>query len=401
MHWHSYTVTEAAAGREVIRQIVARSDLDDFTDGVLSSFADRMEYRRIRPPLEEMRVWVRWNIDLVVRWLVDNQPPSETELDSFRELGRVSAANGAPVDSILGNYRRAARFAWETLQQSATQEERAALLDGASKMFDFVDLVSRAFSDAFEEAMRTGPRTDEERSAQHLLARLGANEDLLQDDLHFAGSIGFNVLGPFRPFVVMSTGHSASQHIGLARRLIGRHVLAISRGRSVTGLANDQLKWHDLDLGAEAVYIEGDLSQKSEIGVALEELHAFAEVAIARGHSGEVTLDQFQCEVLLHLSPRVASRLVARIYGPLQSEGGELARTLDSFVEHDFDRAATAQSLPVHRNTLTNRLNRIRALTGIDFDSAEGLTQSWFAWLGHSRPAIDRDEVAPFKGWPS
>jgi sugar diacid utilization regulator len=35
----------------------------------------------------------------------------------------------------------------------------------------------------------------------------------------------------------------------------------------------------------------------------------------------------------------------------------------------------------VHRNTLGNRINRIRAITGLDVDRAGGHGLVWLAWL--------------------
>ena len=35
----------------------------------------------------------------------------------------------------------------------------------------------------------------------------------------------------------------------------------------------------------------------------------------------------------------------------------------------------------MHRNTLTNRLNRIRTVTGLDVDSSDGRGLLWLAWL--------------------
>ena len=61
---------------DVIRRIVERVDLDEFTERVLDSFWERPEYQRFRPLREDVRAWVRWNIELVIRWLVDGQAPT-------------------------------------------------------------------------------------------------------------------------------------------------------------------------------------------------------------------------------------------------------------------------------------------------------------------------------------
>ena len=111
----------------MIRRIVARVDLDEFTERVLDSFWERPEYQRFRPLREDVRAWVRWNIDLVIRWLVDGQPPSESDLERFRERARTLAANGMPADIVPANFRRGARYAWTALLDAAREDERAAL----------------------------------------------------------------------------------------------------------------------------------------------------------------------------------------------------------------------------------------------------------------------------------
>jgi sugar diacid utilization regulator len=68
---------------------------------------------------------------------------------------------------------------------------------------------------------------------------------------------------------------------------------------------------------------------------------------------------------------------------PMQqaARGDELVRTLDMLVGHGFERAATAAALPVQRNTLRDRINRISEITGVDLDRADGRGLAWLAWL--------------------
>lgn len=84
---------------------------------------------------------------------------------------------------------------------------------------------------------------------------------------------------------------------------------------------------------------------------------------------------------LLRRSPELAGRIRTRVYGPLETREPELARTLDVLVEQGFQRAATAAAIPVHRNTLRDRLGRITALTGVDLSSPEGCALALLAWL--------------------
>ena len=101
-------------------------------------------------------------------------------------------------------------------------------------------------------------------------------------------------------------------------------------------------------------------------------------MAIARGATGEIRAEDYLAEVLLRRSPRIASQIKTRVYGPLN---GELARTLDLLVQNSFERGATAAALPVHRNTLRDRIHRISEITGVDLNCAQGRGLAWLAWL--------------------
>ena len=364
---------------DVIRRIVERVDLDQFTEQVLDSFWERPEYQRLRPLREDVREWVRWNIELVIRWLVEDQAPTEADLERFRERARALAANGMPADIVPANFRRGARFAWTALLDAAHDDERAALAESADLLFDFIDRVSQLFSDTYES---TGPTiSEDERRARGLLARACACEEPSGEDVQLAERIGFELSGSYRPFVLVAPAWSVQRHLALAGRLRARHLVAVSEGRRVAGLSHRSIPWRELGVDPRTVIAQGRRTPRAELLDALDELRVVTEVAAREGHSGAVDADDHLVELLLRRSPRLATRLRARVYDRLAAQDPELTRTLDTLIEHDFDRGATAASLPVHRNTLTNRLNRVHAITGLDVDSADGRGLLWLAWL--------------------
>jgi hypothetical protein len=372
----------------LLRDIVARTNLDEFADRVLDSFWDRPEFQQLHPPRDEVRAWVRWNLDLVTRWLIEGRAPSEAELELFREQARARAADGAPADLVPSNFRRGARFAWAALLEAATEDERPALLDSADLLFEYVDRVSRIFSDVYEAAARSAPSPIQEEAARGLLGRICREEPVLAEDHQLAERIGFELDRAARPFVIASPGRPAQYHATLAARLRRAEALAMSEGRRVVGLSTAAAPWRALELDPDAIVAEGPASIRAERGRMLEELRAVVEVAAARGRSGPLSIDDYLPELLLQRSPRIASRIRDRVYGPLETAHPELAHTLDVLVSRSFARAATAAELPVHRNTLRDRINRISEITGIDLDGAEGMGLAWLAWLaGPSRPA--------------
>jgi hypothetical protein len=366
---------------DVIRRIVERVDLDEFTERVLDSFWERPEYQRFRPLREDVRSWVRWNIDLMIRWLVDGQPPTESDLERFRERARMLAANGMPADIVPANFRRGARYAWTAILDAARDDERAALVESADLLFEFIDRVSQLFSDTYASAGPAATISEEERRAQALIARACAGEEPTGEDLQLGERIGFELSGAYRPFVMVAPAWSVQRHMTLAARLRARHLMAASEGRRVTGLANRKVPWRELGLDPRAAIAQGSRTRRAELLDAFEELRVVVEVAVRNGRTGEIEPDDHVAELLLRRSPRLATKLRSRVYDQLAAHDPELTRTLDALIEHDFDRGATATALPVHRNTLTNRLNRIRAVTGLDVDSSDGRGLLWLAWL--------------------
>jgi len=366
---------------DVIRRIVERVDLDEFTERVLDSFWERPEYQRFRPLREDVRSWVRWNIDLMIRWLVDGQPPTESDLERFRERARMLAANGMPADIVPANFRRGARYAWTAILDAAREDERAALVESADLLFEFIDRVSQLFSDTYASAGPAATISEEERRARALIARACAGEEPSGEDLQLGERIGFDLSDAYRPFVMVAPAWSVQRHMTLAARLRARHLLAASEGRRVAGLANRKVAWRELGADPRAAIAQGRRTRRAELLEAFDELRLVVDVAVRDGRAGEIEPDDHVAELLLRRSPRLATRLRSRVYDRLAAHDPELTRTLDALIEHDFDRGATATALPVHRNTLTNRLNRIRAVTGLDVDSSDGRGLLWLAWL--------------------
>ncbi len=376
VHVHS----EATQAREAIRRIARRIDVEQFTDGVLDSFWSRPEYQRFQPSRDELRSWVRWNIDLVLRWLADDRRPSPADLERFRERARAWAADGMPPDMVPANFRRGARYAWTALLDAAHEDERPALLESADLLFEFVDQVSQLFSAAYESSEPANLVSEDERLAHGLLERICSDSELTGEEHRLAEDLGFDLGRANVPFAIVASRRSVRQHAALAARLRGASALAVFEGRRVVGLAPEPLRPGELGAGDDAVVAQGTETARAQLSEALDELREAAQLAVLAGHSGVTTVDDHLAPLLLRRSPRLGVRLDARVYGRLSGEP-ELARTLDALMAHDFDRARTAAALPVHRNTLTNRLNRLTEITGLDVDSADGRGLLWLAWL--------------------
>jgi hypothetical protein len=384
------TSRQQRRAREVIRRIAHRIDVDDFTEGVLDSFWSRPEYQRFQPSREELRSWVRWNIDLVLRWLAEDRRPSAADLERFRERARGWAADGMPADMVPANFRRGARYAWTALLDAAHEDERPALLESADLLFEFVDQVSQLFSTAYGSAEPANLDSEEDRLAHGLLERLCSDAQLTGEEHRVAEDFGFALGGPHLPFAIVAPRMSVREHAALAARLRRHGALATFEGRRVVGLSPEPVPGPALGLSDDAAVAQGADTERELLADALDELRAAAQLAVLDGGSGVTTVDDHLAPLLLRGSPRLAARVDARVYGRLAGEP-ELTRTLNALMAHDCDRARTAAALPVHRNTLTNRLNRITAITGLDVDSADGRGLLWLAWLNRRERGAQPD----------
>jgi purine catabolism regulator len=74
------------------------------------------------------------------------------------------------------------------------------------------------------------------------------------------------------------------------------------------------------------------------------------------------------------------------VLGPLEERegdyGGELVRSLDSFIEHNGHWEKAASALFCHRHTLRYRIRRVEELTGRDFSKARDRIEFWLALRG-------------------
>lgn len=369
----------------MLNRLVERIDLDELAAEVHRGVEGMPEYRGFVEgrELAEDRgpTAIRWNLGVFFAWALAEQPPSGVELERLRELVAARAAEGYPPEEGLAVYRRAMRAGWEAVLARADAEERAALGGAFELPLEWLDLVSRVFEEAYAE-QRDALVFRQERRARWLFERIAEGAGESADDRRLAEAVGFRLGSAYRPLAAALPGDSAVQHLQLAARLREQGVLAIVEGTRVAGFAaaEGDADLGRLGLGAGLLFCAGDPGRGPELGAELADLRAALELAAAEGRGGRVELDEYLPQLLLRRAPGLERRLRRRIFGPLEEAGRpDLVATLEGLAANGFERAASAAALHVHRNTLAQRIERIRQLTGLDPDDPETRGLVWLA----------------------
>ncbi|MDO8212371.1 CdaR family transcriptional regulator [Conexibacter sp. CPCC 206217] len=393
--------------RALLKGLVARIDMAECVARVQRSIEEMAEYQGFvegRTQLDDRGpAGIRWNLEAFLRWAVDDgAAPRPQELARLRELIGVRAAEGRPPEEGLAVYRRAMRAGWEVVLEAADERERAALGGAFDLLLEWLEIVSQVFEHAYAEE-RDALVSQHERRARRLLELILTEDEPGADGQRLADALGFRLAGRYRPFVAAlaaarpaparpaassaqpaaspaQPAAPAAQLLQLAAHLRGPDVLAVSEGQRVVGLAHLPLDLARLAAGERLLLVQGEPHERGSLGETFADLRTVVALAVAAGQRGVIDPDAWLPELLLARSPWLAQRLHTRVFGPLLAVGRpDLADTLRALAASGFERSAAAAALPVHRNTLLQRVARIEQLTALDLDDPADRGTIWLA----------------------
>ncbi|MFD8816265.1 hypothetical protein ACFV23_33455, partial [Streptomyces sp. NPDC059627] len=227
-----------------------RSVLQGFDVGVVvrrmeAGFGRLPAYTDFQWPVDRAAV-VRWNVDLVLRWLVNGLPPDDYLRSELHEFLRARAMSGQPIEDSILVYRRGARMFWEALLDLSTDADRALLLARSETVWscleDYLDLVVDVSAQAYAD-QEDAPSTAGDRRARTLFDRLCAQLPVTIEDRDRAARLGFDLVEPYRPFTAQLAGAPVAAHADLAFRLRAAGALAFTEGLRVTGLTPPGFDW--------------------------------------------------------------------------------------------------------------------------------------------------------------
>ena len=377
--------------RDALRRVLERFDVGVVVRRMDAGFGLLPAYTGFPWPVDRSAV-VRWNVDLILRWIINGTAPDDYVRSELRELLRARAIAGQPIQDGILVYRRGARMLWEALLDLSTDDDRALLIAESDAVWgcleDYLDMIVDEFAQAYTD-QQDAPSTAGDRRARVLFDRLCARLPITIEDRDRAARLGFDLAAPYCPFTAQLAGASAAAHADLASRLRAAGALAFTEGVRVTGLASAEFSWAGFLDDPRLLLAQDPPVARTQLGVAADQLRALVAIAGGSGRRGRVRAEDFLPELLLADSPGIARRIVDRVFGPLdEADAPDLAATLRSLAANGFDSTAAAAALPAHRNTLLYRVGRIEKLTGLSLKSQRDRT---LVLLAVTWGAIDGD----------
>ena len=378
-----------------LRRVLERFNLGVVVRRMETGFGQLPAYTRFSWPVDR-RAIIRWNADLVLRWMLNGTAPDEYVRSELYELLHTRAIAGQPIGDSILVYRRGSRMFWEALLDLAKDEDRELLIAESGTIWgyleDYLDVIVDVFAQAYTD-QEDAPSTAGDRRARALFDRLCAQLPVTIEDQDRAARLGFDLAEPYCPFIAELAGGSVAGHADLASRLRTAGALAFTEGVRVTGLTPPQFSWTAFLTDPRLLFAQDPPTARARLGAVTDSLRALVAVAAGSRRRGRVQADDFLPEMLLADAPEVADAIAARVFGPLdRADATDLAATLRCLAANGFDSTAATAALPVHRNTLLYRLARIEKLTGLSLKEQRNrtlvlLAVTWETIAGKVQPA--------------
>jgi hypothetical protein len=341
----------------------------------------------------------RRNLEVFVASLRSLRTPDDDELSAVRESAQRRAEELVPLGEILRAYHLGVEHWWTSISDLARPEDTADVARAGTLLHAHLLAATTAVLAGYGSDRAVPGEDDSARRALFLALTSGA------DPTAAAQHAGADLPKLYWVMAIHVDPHpderSADVDVVVAerrkvRRLqreldnLGRDealsVLSSSGGgvlipilaaepgpddwQDSTQYAQLSRNLQDMErtIGA-AVVAAVTVAAPVDVPQAYVHVQEILDVARRYGHSsGTVGLRDVALEYQL-TRPTSASPVLAALLSPLDAHPGVL-ETLEAYLDAGCDRAAVADALHVHPNTVVYRLRKVTALTGLDVSSA-------------------------------
>ncbi|WP_129789615.1 PucR family transcriptional regulator [Promicromonospora panici] len=379
--------------------MTGRHDLRDALDLLSEQVADGIlhaepVYRDTRLPAAAVQPLVRANLAEILATLAGET----SSLAAAYETGRVTAAEGMPLNLLQHAYRLAGLRIWEELaRRLRAQPDGGPLLRASSRVWFAIDRSSNVAVQAHLEAS-SGLGEDMARTELLRGVLTGAVQDLETArralGLPTGAMLVVAVTAPGLP-AVPTPGAAAGpddvqEDVGMVGVGVG------PPGVTMRWLTHegDRLTLVAAPTSEDALGILTDLAAHARTGVSrpfaglagAPAALTQARVAVRSLPAGQVGLSRYgdsPLDALLVADGERAAELAAAVLGGLRDRDPRdeelLLGTLEAWFEHGGSGTRAATALHCHRNTVLNRLVRVAELTGRDINDPRAAAELYAA----------------------
>jgi hypothetical protein len=292
------------------------------------------------------------------------------------------ARTGVPIEHVLLAVRLSFQRLREFVTDAATELgiSPSLQLEAVRILWEVNDLASREYAVAHREEDLQMARTAETQRIEFV-------RELLAGGVHTpamsmrAASFGLNPGTRYRAFRARpAEGHSASSTLrDIEQWAIGYRVTCV--GAVVDGDAVGVVPMTDVPPSGPTVGV-GPPADLPRLNESFRIASQLSDVSAEFGRLGPQTIEALSLQIAVAAEHDVGDNLVDRLLGPLVDQGPfglELIASLDAFLTAGMNTAAAAKLLVVHPNTLRYRINQVTRLTGINLQSAQEISEVWWA----------------------
>ena len=354
-------------------------------------------YATIEDPviLADVTQHVAENFDALRTSLLRGRGVSEEDLAFIRPHAAFRARRGVPVADFLHAFRIGHRVLWEAIVELGARdaEARAAALDAAGLLMEFIDHASTHAAQTYLEAQQLllaegdrvrrdlledllegrepvpGPRLAAARAAGlapggRCLVLVAVRTSVPDDEFAFrsgASALARAMGGATRPLTVVR-----QDEIVIVRSLVGGDPTELSQ-RVETARAELDSTGLELAIGISTVCeaFAGIPDAYRDAGTAIESLGPNGGV-MALAELSAFDYLTLRADATAH---RMVPPVVQRFVEEDAAAGGALTATLLEYAAANLNAKVAAERLHVHVNTAHHRLTRIEEKTGCDLRS--------------------------------
>ncbi|WP_067698253.1 PucR family transcriptional regulator [Nocardia jejuensis] len=323
------------------------------------------------------------NLALFFRYAGDGVEPSEQDTAPLVERAVRLVDDGMPIEEVLTNYRIGISFFWAQLIPNLGPDEFELIPDFGHRVTNYTSLVLVRITIALVEDARQ-PRWDMLERQSEIAADLlaGRNPEGWARDLDTPVADSFLI-------VVMRLGEpSPGTLTALRTRLAGLPGALLHRDSGGWTALVPPRPGDEADpvraLTSRLALRPADPHPQVWIGIAPAPTHAaipeaWAEARIVAETARCLGRPEIVCgrtDMMFEYAIATAETALpslAALLDPID-EQPLLTKTLDAYIDSQFNHNAVARALFIHRNTVTYRLSRITDLTGYDPQDPAGIS---------------------------